>query len=478
MKNSPILVVLITVVIATLVSPAYAQNGALRVSSFPAGAAVSIDGVATGKVTPMSAALPVGEHTVTVAAGDGWTPVTRSVLVERGDNEMFITLLPTLTVGPQGPAGPQGPQGAQGAQGPKGETGAQGPQGPTGNTGPQGPPGLKGDTGNVGPQGPTGSTGPQGPQGPKGDKGDQGDPGPAGPEGRQGPAGPEGPAGPIGPQGPAGFVPPAPPPPNYAGNFILEIDNGSNVFLTGFAGCYDKEIGVEYEDCHFTVNRPTQALMDWLQDSVSGNSIHRQLAVHLVDFNYNVVARVDVGGAFIREVRVSGADASSSDAAGFSFVVVPQTIATNYNPGNTTFNSGNTDIVLSSNFRLAIEGIDGSRVRSVEGLRLSWQKVLQSSLKGRRGFSPGAMAADDITISATSAGGTTMSDLNDWMRRRQDGTAMPRAASLEFLAPNLATLVTVQMTGLEPLTFPPFSTTPSILNVRSMMIRVASWVLQ
>lgn len=152
-------------------APGRAQTGggSLRVTSFPTGAHVSVDGVDTGKTTPMSVSLTIGDHTVMVfIPNSGWNADTRTVTIVSGNNDLSVTLLPTVTAGPQGP---QGPKGDTGAQGPAGPTGATGPAGPAG---PQGPQGLKGDKGDPGAQG---FSGPSGPQGPQGDAGPQGLPG-------------------------------------------------------------------------------------------------------------------------------------------------------------------------------------------------------------------------------------------------------------------------------------------------------------
>lgn len=157
---------------------AQTTNGALKVTSFPSGANVSVDGVDTGKLTPMNISVAVGLHTVVVSIpNSGWNPDTRTVEVVAGNNDLSVTLLPILTTGPIGPPGPKGdpgPQGLAGAAGPAGATGAAGPTGPQGATGLTGPTGPKGDTGA------TGAAGPAGPQGATG---------PAGPQGLQGPAG-------------------------------------------------------------------------------------------------------------------------------------------------------------------------------------------------------------------------------------------------------------------------------------------------
>ena len=156
----------------------HGQAGDLRVTSYPTGAHVSVDGVDVRKVTPMSTPLPVGMHQVTVfIPNSAWNPDSRKIEIVPGNNDLSVTLLPAVAAGLQGPPGPQGPQGPAG------------PAGPAGAAGPAGP---------AGPQGPIGATGAQGVPGPAGATG------PAGPAGPQGPAGPEGPAGATGPQGPAG----------------------------------------------------------------------------------------------------------------------------------------------------------------------------------------------------------------------------------------------------------------------------------
>src|SRR5947199_8112440 len=51
------------------------SNGSLKVTSFPSGAHVFVDGADTGKVTPMNVSVSVGTHTVVVSVPDsGWNP--------------------------------------------------------------------------------------------------------------------------------------------------------------------------------------------------------------------------------------------------------------------------------------------------------------------------------------------------------------------------------------------------------------------
>src|SRR5512132_1793391 len=97
MKTPRLLGALLMGALVFAVAPAHAQNGVLKVTSFPTGAAVQIDGQPTGKVTPMSVSLTLGDHIVTVSIPGGWRADTRTVSIVAGNNDLSVTLLPALT---------------------------------------------------------------------------------------------------------------------------------------------------------------------------------------------------------------------------------------------------------------------------------------------------------------------------------------------------------------------------------------------
>jgi hypothetical protein len=446
-KSSQLFVVLAVLALTSLT--ANAQNGALKINSFPAGAAVSVDGVATQKVTPANISLPVGVHTITVAAGQGWAPETRTITVSTGNNELNVTLVPAVSSGPQGPQGPAGP------------------------AGPAGPQGL---------QGPKGDTGPQGPQGAQGEPGKQGDPGPQGPAGEPGlpgVSGATGATGPAGPAGPAGGAPPAPPPSAYAGLFYLYIGNSDPMLLNSFAGCFDKEIGVEYEDCYFETARISDELLAWFDDSVSGADRNRTLTVRQASATQTVIATMTLSG-FIREFSIGGVRSGEKNPVAMSFVVVPSSINTNYNAGGALGNTHATPTVLGSNFRLLIEGTPLPQTTAVTGMRLSWQKILTAQVAGRNVFGAGigAPASDDITVTVAqnSASGQY---LDSWFAAVATGGEQPRLGVIELLNPTLTTVLrTITLHGLMPKQFLPFATSSDSIALRSMTVQTTLFQIQ
>jgi len=97
-----ILPIAVSVLLIAIISAAPSAAATLKVSSFPSGAQVIIDGVNSGKITPMNISLAEGNHVVTVQiSGSGWIPDTRTISIVTGNNDLSVTLLqaPPLVVG-------------------------------------------------------------------------------------------------------------------------------------------------------------------------------------------------------------------------------------------------------------------------------------------------------------------------------------------------------------------------------------------
>lgn len=419
-------------ILAATTIPASAQSGSLKVTSFPSGAVVVVDGASTGKVTPMSISLPVGDHTVTVTIpNSGWNPDTRTVTIASGNNDLSVTLLPTLTTGPQGPPGPQG------LKGDKGDTGETGAQGPAGETGPVGPAGPKGD---------------------KGDKGDQGETGAAGPQGPQGIQGIQGIAGPAGPPGTA--VAPVVPPPTFEGEFFLRLPSGGTIAVDNVAGCFEKVLGVEYEDCYFSTRVLSPFLFSWIEESLNaGPNLRQNLTLTQVNAaTFAPVMAVEIQGSFIRDLRLTDLDASSNTIGLLSFIVVPRQLVFDDTP--TSPNSVTNQPVYRANaFRVNIDGIDGSRIAKVRGLHISWPKVPVVGVGQHLEFMPGAAAFDDLQMEMSSTPPTAQ-DFDDWVHQLQADPNDIRDGAIELLAPDFQTVVaTISLFDMVPTSFPQFGST-------------------
>lgn len=335
--------------------------------------------------------------------------------------------------------GPKGDSGPQGLQGPPGVPGAPGTQGAPGI---QGPPGPDGQPGRPGDPGPRGADGPPGPPGPPGTQGEPGAPGP------QGPAGPT-----------VASEPPAAPPQAYSGSshYVLQI-GASALPVRAFGGCFDKLLGVEYEDCYFTVDRFDPTLAEWLHDTLDGSDPVRALTVFQTDLFGVTTARLDVSGAFLRHFSVNmQAARSTTDALGVTFAAVPGAIVLDTtNPGNAPNPGGG---VRATTFSVSIGGVDYPTVTSVSGVQMSAPKVLQPGT-GRRTFAPGPPQLGPVVMTLgrarTGGGGASLDDLAQWVALAAAGTATPRDAVVELLGQSLQTEATVELEGMVPLSVSPF----------------------
>ena len=261
-----------------------------------------------------------------------------------------------------GPRGPAGPQGAPGSQGPRGATG------PAGSPGSPGSPGSQGATGATGPTGAPGTPGATGPQGPA---------------------------------GPQGESAPEPPPPNYTGSFRLAIDGALSIPLSGFAGCYEKQVGVELEDCRFEMAGLHSAITEWFEDTAAGNPVQHDLSVTQFDSNGNQIARVSVSDGFMSEFGVAPLDAGVTAANGrVTFVVVPGAIR------RTTVSGfiGSADpltVFRTNNFSLEVDGVQVSTAAAIRNVLMTVEKV-PGSFRGRTIFTPGDISFGPYEVEFTS----------------------------------------------------------------------------
>lgn len=109
-------------------------------------------------------------------------------------------------------------------------------------------------------------------------------------------------------------------------------------------------------------------------------------------------------------------------------------------------------LLLEANFRVEISGIPGSGFVTVRNLALVVPKLPFTDANGRLRFNPGAPA---FTQPVLGVGGIqdTLSALAQWATDTatgQPGTA--RAATILLLRPNLTPLVSLQFTGMQPVT--------------------------
>jgi hypothetical protein len=262
----------------------------------------------------------------------------------------------------------------------------------------------------------------------------------------------------------AALPPPLPYDPN-GGGFYLEIDGGGSVPLTAFAGCYDKILGMEYEDCYFTTGVLAAPVIEWLHETLSGNGPRRTATVFHVDQTLQILSRTDISQAFLRDFSISDFDSADMSLGSISFVLVPGSIqVSTSNPAGPGGSAGGLTF-RKALFTLDIGG-DVAFVAAIRGMHMSVPKLIQSG-SGRRLFVPGLPQFDNILIEV-GQGGSFVAGLEQWVNDVVAGDATPRPGRVDLLNQSMAVVGSVLLEGLVPLAFPPYPTGPA--NRRTLVL--------
>jgi hypothetical protein len=248
--------------------------------------------------------------------------------------------------------------------------------------------------------------------------------------------------------------------------------------LEAFAGCFDKIIGVEYEDCYFTIHQlPGDDLRQWFNqslDNTSPSAPRRNLKVIQTALNGDVIAAIDVHDAFLRELTVSDFVGSEHSGGSISFVVVPDAI-TNSSGGSSGIGA-QAKTFLKSSFRMEITNVNGNRVGSIDGIRAFWSKDALNfggGGGGRRHFQPGQASFDDLEVAVGTSGGSTAADLDDWVAEMATSTNVERNGTLHILESSLQQdLGRIDFVHLVPVYFPAFFTGA---NQRTIILHVGGF---
>jgi hypothetical protein len=257
---------------------------------------------------------------------------------------------------------------------------------------------------------------------------------------------------------------------------------GTYIPLSEFAGCYLKLVTAEHEDCRLAVTIVADEVRTWLNDTVNGNNPWRTVEIFQYGFG-GTASQTTLESAFISEFTLSAMNpADSKSPVTISMVLVPQSIATT--SGGPNFTVATQPIAGAAMFLLEIDSVDGSRMRSVSSLRMRVQKVLDTAnTTGIAAFIPGQMSFDDITLTAATAGGQTVADLEAWVANIAAGIFDARDGNLDLLRFNLTFVTRVELSNLEPIEMLPFavdgeSGSKTSVGVRSVKLRVGSFRFQ
>jgi len=186
-----------------------------------------------------------------------------------------------------------------------------------------------------------------------------------------------------------------------SGHFSLEIDGVNVGAIAGVSGGvlgYDvvldpvdpasgdniqhKHLGQpKYED--FTIqigSGMSKPMYDWIKASFDKGYVRKSGAVVSADFNHNEKARREFTNALITEVTIPALDGASKDPAYLTVTFSPETV-TNVPGSGLPVQAPKQKAWLPANFKLVIQGVDTTRVASVDSF--TWkQKIIENPTGG------------------------------------------------------------------------------------------------
>ncbi|MDX6480813.1 MAG: hypothetical protein QOG85_1323 [Gaiellaceae bacterium] len=141
---------------------------------------------------------------------------------------------------------------------------------------------------------------------------------------------------------------------------------------TGGDGVQNKHIGgVKYEDFTIRIGSNMDAAMyDWIKNSFDKGYTTKNGALIAGDFNYNEVRRIEFTDAFITEVTSPPLSALASP--GYFTVKFSPTLVTDVAPSGAPVQAAKHKAWLCSSFRLIVQGVDTTRLASVDSF--TWKQ--------------------------------------------------------------------------------------------------------
>jgi len=211
---------------------------------------------------------------------------------------------------------------------------------------------------------------------------------------------------------------------------------------------------VLYEDISIEVgsSMPT-ALFDWIATSWGAKPIARDGAVLRCDSSFTVRSERPFEGALIAETAFPALDAASKAPGRLTVRLTPASIQPDTDPGTkllSTIGKGASKLWQVPNFRLAIDGLDCTKVTRIEPFSVRRPIERAQSGRGRPTLQPGRIDFPNLRITLAAISAESWWDWHQsFIVGGSNADSDERVGSISLLAPNLSTeLARVELTGL------------------------------
>jgi len=212
--------------------------------------------------------------------------------------------------------------------------------------------------------------------------------------------------------------------------------------------------GVKYEDVSINCGAGmAKAFYEWIKASLDHKHVRKNGAIHTANYDNKIMQTMEFFHALITEIGFPACDAGSKDAAKLAVKFATEYTRKKKGSGDAqlTINAEKQKRWTARNFRLAIGGLDCTRVNKVEALTVK-QKVVEHAVGEIRDYEkePANIEVPNLVVSVAESHSENWDKWHeDFVIKGNNAQKAEKTGSLEFLSEDLKeTLFTIDFHGL------------------------------
>ena len=211
--------------------------------------------------------------------------------------------------------------------------------------------------------------------------------------------------------------------------------------------------GVRYDDLALVTGaNMSQSFFEWIASTLDRKHTRKNGAISFQDYTGSEKERLVWQDGILSEIGFPAVDGSSKESAHLTVTVRPE--LTQHKKGSGLKSQVKTETKqgkwLASNFRLTIDGVDCTSVRSVDGLTIVQTAAPQAIGETRVDVEPSTLQIPDVVVAvAESHAGDFLAWHDDFVVKGNNGHDHEKEGKLEFLSANRQdVLFTLSLHGL------------------------------
>jgi len=228
--------------------------------------------------------------------------------------------------------------------------------------------------------------------------------------------------------------------------FVESVEGGdvfSDVVVekVGSDGIAHKHLaGVRYDDLAFAVGpNMTEAFFEWIASTLDRKFTRKDGAISFQDYTGSEKERLTWQGGIIAEIGFPAVDASSKESAHLAVTVRPELTQHKKGSGLKGQLGANAKTAkwLASNFRLTIDGVDCTRVRTIDGLTVVQRAAPNPIGESRTEVEPSTLQIPNLVVTVAEAyAADFLAWHDDFVVKGNNGPDREKEGKLEVLSAN------------------------------------------